>query len=152
IIRGAIAIVVSFASLVVQASGVLRVAEHPAGGNHLSSAALVANSQTSLVQLRYGKEFAAASDAQDALASNKRSPVMRITFARGGGFAAPLRPKVSGIINLGDNGSEVSSNSTYRRTLAPEEVEQIRAGADPSELTRAERQVAANTSGAGDLD
>ena len=77
---------------------------------------------------------------------------MRITFARGGGFAAPLRPKVSGTINLGDNGSEVSSNSTYHRALAPEEVEQIRAGADPSELTRAERQVAANTSGAGDLD
>src|SRR5262245_43206652 len=113
VILDAIAIVVFFASLVLPASGALRGAEPAAGGNRLSSAALLADSHTSLVQLHYGKEFVAASDAQDALASNKRSPVMRITFARGGGFAAPLRPKVSGTINLGDNGSEVSSNSTY---------------------------------------
>lgn len=92
--------------------------------------------------------------AADQHASSKRNPIMQITFQRGGGIGATLRPKVKGIIRLKDDASEVTSDSdsTYHRTLAPDEVDHIRAGADPTELTRAKQQVAANTAKSGDLD
>jgi hypothetical protein len=85
---------------------------------------------------------------------NNGSPIMRIDFVRSGGFGFPLRGAIRGTINLnnGDAGY-VSSDATYKRTLSADEVQQLRAGADPSELEKAATQIARNRSrGAADLD
>ncbi len=77
---------------------------------------------------------------------------MQITFTRSGGFLGAARRSVKGTINFADDGADVSSEASYHRTLAPGEAEQLRAGADPSELAKAAGQIAARTRGAGDLD
>ena len=76
---------------------------------------------------------------------------MEISFVRSGGFAGRIR-KVSGTIKLQDHGASVSSDSSaYHRALAPDEADQIRAGADPSTLLQAAKQLTTRP-GAADLD
>ena len=76
---------------------------------------------------------------------------MQITFARSGGFPGALR-NVKGTINLEHDAADISSGAAYHRVLSPDETEQLRAGADPSELFQAASQIAARTAGAADLD
>jgi len=109
--------------------------------------------QTSVLQLRYGNlgQTPPTVDKPSVGMLNYRSPVMQITFVRSGGFPGALR-NVRGTINLKDDGSEVSSDAAYHRILAPDETEQLRTGADPSELSLAAGQIAARTAKAADLD
>jgi phosphohistidine phosphatase SixA len=109
----------------------------------------ISGGQTSLLRLRYGSS-AASMPASGML--NQRSPVVQITFVRSGGFAFPARRSVQGTIDLQDDHAEVSSEAAYHRVLAPDEAQQLRAGADPGELSKAAGQIAARTRGAADLD
>lgn len=78
---------------------------------------------------------------------------MQISFVRSGGFGYPLRKAIEGIINLKNDVAEVSSGAAYRRTLAPQEAEQLRTSVDPVELDKASKQIANNRKGgAADLD
>ena len=113
----------------------------------------VTSGQTSVLQLRYGDRnpAAAAPDMRSAGTLNNRSAVMQITFARSGGFPGAIR-NVKGTINLENDVADVRSGAAYHRVLAADEAEQLRAGADPSELSHAARQIATRTAGAADLD
>jgi len=105
--------------------------------------------QPSLLHLHYGSS--AASRPSSGMLS-QRSPAVQITFVRSGGFAFPARKAVTGTIDLHNDQGEVSSEAAYHRVLAPDEAEQLRAGADPAELSKAAGQIAARTRGAADLD
>jgi hypothetical protein len=71
---------------------------------------------------------------------------MRIDFVRSGGFGFPLRKAVRGTITLNNgHGEYVSSDVTYKRAVSTDEVQQLRAGADPSELDKAATQIASNS-------
>ncbi len=83
---------------------------------------------------------------------SQRRPVVQITFVRSGGFAFPARKSVKGTVDLHDDRAEVSSETAYHRVLAPDEAEQLRAGVDPTELSKAAAQIAARTRGSADLD
>jgi phosphohistidine phosphatase SixA len=109
----------------------------------------MAGAQPSLLHLHYGSS--AASRPNSSMLS-QRSPVVQITFVRSGGFAFPARKSVQGTIDLHDDHAEVSSDTAYHRVLSPDEAEQLRAGADPAELSKAAGQIAARTRGAADLD
>ncbi len=109
----------------------------------------IAGAQRSLLHLHYGNS-AASTPAPGML--SERSRVVQITFTRSGGFAFPARKSVKGTIDLHDDRAEVSSDATYHRVLAPDEAEELRAGADPAELSKAAGQIAARTRGAADLD
>lgn len=105
--------------------------------------------QPTLLHLHYGSS--AASRPSSGM-QNQRSPVVQITFVRSGGYAFPARKPVTGTIDLHDGQAEVSSDAAYHRVLAPDEAEQLRAGADPAELSKAAGQIASRTRGAADLD
>jgi hypothetical protein len=74
---------------------------------------------------------------------------MQISFARSGGMAFFPKSSIRGTVTLKDEGAEVSADASYRRTLAPEETEQLRSGADPAELDKAVAQIASNQKGGG---
>ena len=76
---------------------------------------------------------------------------MQITFARSGGFPGALR-NVKGTIQLENGQGVLTSDGSYRRDLTPAETSQIRAGADPEELAKAARKIAARTARSADLD
>jgi hypothetical protein len=76
---------------------------------------------------------------------------MQISFVRSGGFSGALRD-VRATIHLDTDPFYVSSDPAYHRVLAPHEAEQLRAGADLSELSHAAKQIALRTSRAADLD
>jgi broad specificity phosphatase PhoE len=109
----------------------------------------IAGAQPSLLHLHYGSS-AASRPSADML--SERSPIVQITFVRSGGFAFPARNSVKGTIDLHDDQAEVSSEGAYHRVLTPDEAQQLRAGADPAELSKAAGQIAARTRGAADLD
>jgi hypothetical protein len=101
-----------------------------------------------------GTGLLTSSCARQKTMLNNGSPIMRIDFVRSGGFGFPLRKAIRGTITLNNgNGAYISSDVTYKRTLSTDEVQQLRAGADPSELDKAATQIARNRSrGAADLD
>src|SRR5262249_26704814 len=113
----------------------------------------VASGETSALRFRYGSRGPAAPvpEAPGTGMLINRSPVMKISFARSGGFPGALR-NVKGTINLENEQAEVSSDAAYHRTLTPDEAEQLRAGADPSELSQAVNQIASRTRRAADLE
>lgn len=111
----------------------------------------VAPERTSVLHLRYGEGLPRPSEARDGVILNNRSPVMQISFVRSGGFPGALR-NVKATINLKDDAPEVSSDAAYRRDLAADEAEQLRTGADPADLAKAARTIAARTSRSADLD
>jgi len=76
---------------------------------------------------------------------------MQFTFSRSGGFAGAIR-NVQGTVSFKNDGAEVTSETSYHRALANDEIEQLRAGADPAQLTKAAAQIAARTKGSADLD
>lgn len=76
---------------------------------------------------------------------------MQITFVKSGGFPGALR-NVTATIELKEDQAEVTSDGGYRRVLTPDEAGRLRTGADPAELSRAARQIAARTAKSADLD
>lgn len=68
---------------------------------------------------------------QTADASKKTSPVTQIKFARSGGFAGAAT-NVAGSVQFDAHHAYVDAEGfRYRRELAPEELKQLRAAADP---------------------
>jgi hypothetical protein len=64
---------------------------------------------------------------------NEGNRVMKIEFKRSGGFS-PIT-NASGVVEFTDGNAEVrSSNGTYSRQLAPDEVAKLRTAADPATL------------------
>jgi broad specificity phosphatase PhoE len=103
----------------------------------------MAGGEVSVVRLRYG---AGAPPAQVSPTSNKRSRVMKINFARSGGFAAMPGLTVQGVVDLDDRAGKVTSESRkYQRALPPGEVEQLRLAADPARMSRAKAALAAHS-------
>jgi hypothetical protein len=83
----------------------------------------------------------------------ERNSIMEISFIKSGGFAGAMT-RVQGTIHLND-GPKVTGDSAYNRTLAPNESEAIRAGAEPSLLSQAASQISAKQAkgkGVGDLE
>ena len=76
---------------------------------------------------------------------------MQISFVRSGGFAGALRT-VRGTVNLKNDQPEITADAAYHRALAPDETQQLRAGADPAELCRAVEQIQKRTARSADLD
>jgi hypothetical protein len=76
---------------------------------------------------------------------------MEISFVKSGGFPGALRT-VRATVKLDVDPPYVSSDPAYHRVLTPHEVEQLRAGANPSELSHAASQIALRTRRAADLD
>src|SRR5207249_4858856 len=60
--------------------------------------------------------------------------------------------RVNGIIDFKDQGADVSSDAKYHRSLSSDEAEQLRAGAEPLQLSQAAGQIAARTAQARDID
>ena len=78
---------------------------------------------------------------------------MQISFVRSGGLFYSARKAVKGTVHLKDEGAEVSSDTTYHRSLAPTEADELRSGADPAELDKASKQIAnQRKGGAADMD
>jgi hypothetical protein len=76
---------------------------------------------------------------------------MQIRFKRTGGFAALPGLSVEGTVSLGDAAaqvvSEVSGFPRYQRTLAGDEVEQLRKAADPLRMSESFTAASASRSG-----
>jgi phosphohistidine phosphatase SixA len=102
--------------------------------------------QTSTVRLRYGDTVTLRAEGLKAVQGRQ---AMEISFIKSGGLSPITR--VQGTIYVNNGTAEVTGDPAYRRQLARDETDLVRAGADPTLLSRA-ATVLANKQGRGAAD
>lgn len=94
---------------------------------------------TAFPENNQGSTGAASKVHRAAMLKKRRTAkLMEIKFVRSGGFAGPAT-SVRGVVQFTDQGAKVTSEpGNYARELQPEETGQLRAGANPASLSKAQ--------------